>query len=116
MVVRHDAGVIDWLTAEYSFLLGQRLMKRKKKCQFINLAETLALQNDMVGHTMDSLLEHVSRDAGLVHRSDYEQIRKMAEQTQEFNELKCRNEAIVRSVPHPKHKLRKHGHHANQAQ
>ena len=37
-------------------------MKRKIKCRFINLAETLAMQNDTVIRSMDSLLEYVSQE------------------------------------------------------
>ncbi len=53
-------------------------MRRKKRtCQFINLAEQLAVQNDIVNETMNSLLDFVSGDDA-DQRSDWDEIQKTA--------------------------------------
>lgn len=54
-------------------------MKNKKKSRFINLAEQLNLQNEIVNSTMDSMLKFVAREEAFESRSDFEQIKKTAE-------------------------------------
>ena len=56
-------------------------MRRKKRTQFINLAEQLALQNQIVDQTMDSLLDHVTQSPDAEQRSDWDEICKTAEQS-----------------------------------
>jgi hypothetical protein len=54
-------------------------MRRKKRPgRFINLAEQLALQNDIVNSTMDSLLGYVASDSNVEQRSDWDEIQKTA--------------------------------------
>ncbi len=61
-------------------------MKRKqRKSRFINLAEHLTLQNEIVGSTMDSLLKFVSESDLIESRSDFQQIKRTARQNEELN-------------------------------
>lgn len=78
------------------------MKKRTKKSRFINLAEQLTLQNEIVGTTMDSLLGYVSIDENVEHRSDFEQIRKTVEQVNELNPAIDIVEHGVTNMPRPK--------------
>lgn len=60
-------------------------MKRKRKTRFINLAEQLSLQNDVVSSTMDSMLQFVSKEETVEERSDFTEIQKTAQQICEMN-------------------------------
>ena len=60
-------------------------MKRPKKCRFINLAEQLTRQNDVVSTTMDSMLKFVADSNSIESRSDFDEIRKTVEQMNELN-------------------------------
>ncbi len=59
------------------------MRQQKRKIQFINLAEQLAVQNNIVDQTMNSLLDFVSQSDNAPQRSDWDEIRKTAEQTAE---------------------------------
>ncbi len=57
----------------------------RKNTQFINLAEQLAAHNEVVGSTMDSILENVLGSKVARMRSDWDEIQKMIEQLHELN-------------------------------
>lgn len=74
------------------------IMRRKKrKSRFINLAEQLAVQNDIVNETMNSLLDFVSGDDDADQRSDWDEIQKTAGQPGTGTA-----DASGRSIPRPK--------------
>lgn len=54
-------------------------MKSQKKCRFINLAEQLAEQNEIVCNTMESLLAQVALESDVESRSDFEEIKKTSD-------------------------------------
>lgn len=51
----------------------------KENCLFVNLAEKLAAQNDIVSRTMEEIVENVVSDPNIEDRSDWEEICKMLE-------------------------------------
>ena len=78
------------------------MKKRTKKSRFINLAEQLTLQNEIVSTTMDSLLGYVSIDENVENRSDFDQIRKTVEQVNELTPAIDIVEHGVTDMPRPK--------------
>ncbi len=70
---------------------------KKAKIKFINLAEHLAHQNQIVSKTMDSMLQHVVQYGDAAERSDWFQIQKTSEQFS-GNE----STAVAPIIPQPK--------------
>jgi hypothetical protein len=50
-----------------------------RKVKFINLAEHLAIQNDIVSRTVDSMLLHVLNNENAKERGDWSEIQKSLE-------------------------------------
>ena len=72
---------------------------KKAKLKFINLAEHLAQQNDIVGRTLDSMLTHVVESEDVKQRSDWAEIQKTSEQ---FSKVATTVPAPSSKVPKPK--------------
>ncbi len=72
---------------------------KKEKLKFINLAEHLAQQNDIVSRTMESMLTHVVESDDAVQRSDWAEIQKTAQQ---FSKAASAVPAPSPLVPKPK--------------
>ena len=76
-------------------------MKRQKKCQFFNLAEQLATQNDIVNNTMDSIIATAGEAPGADKRSDWEELKKTLEKLHELNGPQ-RPSQSTSNIPAPK--------------
>ena len=77
------------------------MFKKKKKTKFINLAEQLAIENDIVSSTVDSMIQFVSEKEDIEQRSDFQEIQKTAGDC-ELNPNLDFQEKGTSSLPRPK--------------
>lgn len=83
-------------------MFGKKSKTRKVK--FINLAEHLAHQNNLVSATIDSMVDHVVQAGNVAERSDWPEIRKTSDRFQRQEPLET---TVVPTVPRPK--ITRHG-------